>query len=150
MKVTIINSFKEFEDRIFKKLVEIKSFNLDGQILVVSCQASNYISFPCDALAMEKEYHAIASSCRALAKEIRKLYQKASEALKEERQTLEEKVLADLLPIEVDLFNKEREIFSSREYLEEKDYGLYKKVEVDSMIIIRVDFYRLPKLKILY
>ena len=146
-KVTIINSFKEFEDRVSKKLIETKSLSLDGQILVVSCEASNCVGFPCDALAMEEEYHAIASSCQALAKEIRKLYQEASEALKEEEESLGEK--DEPFPVKVDLFNK-TEIFSSRGYLKERDYGLYKEIGVDPMIIIRVDFYRLPKLKILY
>ena len=148
MKVAVINSFKEFEERVFKKLIETKSLNLEGQILVVSCHASNYISFPCDALAMEEEYHAIASSCQVLAKEIRRLYQEASKALKEEEESLGEKVSDDLFPVKVDLFN-EIDLFSSREYLKERDYGLYKEVGVDPMIIISVDFYKLPKLKVL-
>ncbi len=149
MKVTVINSFKEFEERVFKKLIETESLNLDGQILVVSCVASDYgsPSWDWDALvAMKEEYHTITSSCEALAKEIRRLYQKGSEAFQEREKILEEifgeKVFNDLFPVKVDLFNK-TELLFSREYLEGKG-------EPCPMIYISVDFYRLPKLKVLY
>ena len=156
MRATIIDSFKEFEERIFKKLIELKtaeSLNLDGQILMVSCVASDHRAPSWDweaMVAMDVEYHAITSSCEALAKEIRNLYQKGSKAFQEREKDLEElrreKVfLNDLFPVKVDLFNK-TEIFSSREYLGEKG----EPRSMLPMVHISINFYELPKLKILY
>jgi len=139
-----INSFKEFEEHVFNLIKEEK---VSGKIIVISCRASVFMNFPCDALALEKEYWVVTSSRRALVREIKKMYEEAIKALKEEELGLRE-ILGEFYPARVECFEKEI-VLSGKEYPKERDYWSEKRIEVDTMIDLQVCFYKIPKIKVL-